>query len=67
MCASSFVVSSMPGSSSTFIMSAASLMAGRLRALLWSHTAITSSCLMNAMPTMLLGVISASPQGDRQE
>ena len=61
------VVSSMPGSSSTFILSAAALTAGRLRALLWSHTAITSSPLMNAMPAMLLGVISASPQGERQE
>ena len=67
MCASSRVGSSMPGSSSTVILSAAAWTAGRLRALLWSHTAITSSPLMNAMPAMLLGVISASPQGERQE
>ena len=41
--------------------------AGQLRQELWSVTAITSRPLMAAMPTILPGVMSSSPQGERQE
>ena len=41
--------------------------AGQFRAELWSVRAIRSSPFTIAIPAMLAGVISSSPQGDRQE
>ncbi len=66
-CTSSMVVSSMPGITEIPYSCAAFMMAGQFLHELWSVSAITSSPFKAAIPTMLAGVISSSPQGERQE
>ena len=65
--ASSAVHSSMPGSTSSPASSPALITAPAFLQLLWSVTAMTWHPERAAMPTRLLGVMSSSPQGERQE
>ena len=64
---SSAVVSSMPAIGTMPCLRQASKKAGQFFAVLWSVNASKFKPLSAAMPAMLLGVISLSPQGDRQE
>ena len=64
---SSAVQISMPGITSTPYSAPAAMAASQFLQELWSVTAITSSPFTAAIPAMLAGVISPSPQGDRQE
>ncbi len=65
--ASSLVQSSMPGMATIPASPAALSTAGAFLQVLWSVMAIMSRPDIAAMPTILLGVMSLSPQGDRQE
>ena len=64
---SSDVVSSIPATGMIPYRRAAAKNAGQFLELLWSVRAIMRTPLRNAMPARLLGVLSASPQGERQE
>ena len=65
--ASSAVQSSIPGTAVSPASLATVNKAGQFPQVLWSVRAIMSKPASRAMWTMLLGVMSASPQGDRQE
>ena len=57
----------MPGSTTNPFFLPTAIAAGQFLPVLWSDTAMTFSPLMSAMFTMLLGVLSPSPQGLKQE
>ena len=61
------VHNSIPGRAVRPYSAAAASTAGQLRQELWSVTAMTSSPFRAHMPAMLAGVMSSSPQEERQE